>query len=526
MVRKLIDAVAAGDNGPPLIDTRSEIAVARWLAKARRRHAVFCIGPPAIPALLVALKRKETARFAIACLADLGAVEPLIDLVREHPDDLAVAAAFALARMAPPARAAIPALEQMLDRKDDGWAAADAIVELGPAALPAIARHLGKRHNGRLIGQLNSLGGDSVSSLVPFLVRSLESGKGWQKRDAAWALEEMGTVAAPAKPALMRHALSGEVLGWSTTNTGNEIAVRVLLRIGVTDDEARALAQATTGRGEALSFALEARVARIDPWRVSLAVAQLGMSKATTQTHALMLLTEVGRPVPEVRRLLNDNSPHVRRRAVRFLARTHDTSFELALNDGDSDVRLEVARGLIEWTGATRRAARVLAGTLAKRPEESARLLRRCGRDIIEARRELLDALIAAKGRGETSPVSEVVLACRELGPLPRAIVERLRGRLGRGAVGTAMLLWRSGESPEALLPVLIEGVRYVRWRRMGMSSSRLRPSSVRVHAIRTLMEMGAVARSAVPVLFAARRDWDRAVRTAAREALVRLNAR
>jgi len=527
--------------GPPLTGPQ-------WLELARYRYAIARVGRAARPARVDALEG-WTAKYAIVSLGDIGAVDVLVEVVRERPG-LATRAARTLGDLGPDAATpgALAALETMLEGNDER-AAAGALARLGRAGQAVAERRLRRGYNAALVGHLPRF--PEPARLVPLVLPALREGTEWRRRCLAWILADVGAAAESARPELRRWALSTKrgMLGparrpapsyrkgpthWRKTVFGGGVALRVLLDLGVTDEEAPALAQAARERGEKLPDALEARLARIDPVAFDRLVAQLeprhGVRPRTFP--ALKRLLAVGRPVPAARPLLEHPSQRVRRLAVRLAVETGDPAFERALDDPDASIRVEVARGLIRL-GATRRAARLLAGCLAdaRVGDAAARALLGCGPDLVEARPELLIALrawVRTPSVRWPKPVPGLLLACRALAPLPPPLCSALRAQLAEGGaaerVGRAMLLWRSGAHVEPLIPVLVEASRsYPRWRR---PPSQRRPASVRALALRTLAEMGEAARPALPAAFVLRHDESIAVRSAARDLLDRFRAR
>ncbi|MFH1830342.1 MAG: HEAT repeat domain-containing protein [Pseudomonadota bacterium] len=108
-------------------------------------YALSKIGPgakAAIPALIVALKdQNENVRIdASIALGEIGpaAVPALIEMLKDPNWLVRSAAAFALGEIGPGAKAAFPALIATLKDKEVDRRAVQALVQIGPAAVPAL----------------------------------------------------------------------------------------------------------------------------------------------------------------------------------------------------------------------------------------------------------------------------------------------------------------------------------------------------------------------------------------------------
>jgi len=525
-----------------------------WMTRCSVIYAILAIGEPAIDPLLRAIAAGDGLRSpAIRLLGHLGKLHPaavvphLRPLLREEAT--ASTAAFAIGRIGPPAIAALPELVAIFDQKDLAWAGADNIVDLGPGAVPAIEKVLLRTHSGRLMGNLASLDADK-RPLVPAMIEVLHQGKPFQKRDAAWALDELGPVAVAARPALRQYAYATRGLGWSTSITGNTCCVNALISIGVEDQEVERLVQVLLKHKDPPNEAMLRRIGRCDPDRVHRLARLLlpGLLKHTYNTAwGLALLGPEVAPIlrkhlassnkdlarfalqseGDPRALLLHADPGVRRDAVDRLARLGARVPVALLDDPHKAVRLSAACAL---AGTEERATAMLIESLGGyRDREIVAALRRSG-----AARHALPKLLELQAKVQRGgrlyserAIPETTRLLRELAPLPAQSLGTIRAGLtavyAADRIGSALILQRCGVDPAEYMQVLLEGMRPANWRHLGMSSRRHRPESVRVAAIEALAPLGDRAAPAIPLLASLREDRSRAVRAAAKTALARL---
>ena len=273
-----------------------------WCRRADVFYAVLEIGRPAIGPLAQALDGPSRLH-AIKLLGFLGTrydevLPHLIPCLDPDGHEDTYTAAFAISRMKERAAPALPELARLFENEDIAWAAADSIVDIGPAALPYIERELQRSYSGRLMGDLMYLEAD-CGPLVPTLIEILQRGESHQKRDAAWAITEIGPAAAAAKEVLREYALNPKDLGWATSISGNYCAVGALLAIGVPDDEAELLINSILERGEVPNLRMCERVSRMDPRRAERIRPRIVESLRANSYACAERLEALGDPSPE-----------------------------------------------------------------------------------------------------------------------------------------------------------------------------------------------------------------------------------
>jgi HEAT repeat protein len=188
----------------------------------RARQALARQGPAAVPALVEVLRGPdpEQRREAIWVLGDIGAgaggataalVEALRDPTRfRYGGALAECARSALARIGPPARAAVPALREEFEGGDAErrFYAAEALVKITGAVkryLPVLIEYLSspnihvRRDATEALGQI----GPAAKAAVPALIRVLKDRPGNVCHFAAEALARIGHDAEEVVPLLI-----------------------------------------------------------------------------------------------------------------------------------------------------------------------------------------------------------------------------------------------------------------------------------------------------------------------------------
>ena len=581
--RALQELIAWGPDGVPALlgilrvtdDLPPPMGEERWLGEdwmtaAYARYAVLEIGEPAIAPLARALEDGKLKRVAIRLLGQVGtrhggALAHLTPLLRSSDEETAYTAAFAIGAMGARGLPALLDLEALFDREDLSWAAADTIVDLGPGAVATIERVLLRTRDGRLMGNLRHLDADR-SALIPALIEALRNGEPWQKRDAAWALEELAPTvpaAAEAHDVLLEYALSDETLGWSTSISGNTCCANALIAIGVSDEETEMLLDGIVARGERVSESFLLRIARSAPDRaerlarrmvsvsygapnrlvalgpVTAPLLRRKLRDSTSRDRASVLaaLTRMGLPPPESTALLRDAEPSVRAAAVEAVTQRGEPVPPELLDDEATAVRLAAARAL---AGVIDRALDVLIeltkGDDSYWRDAAVSALRKHG----PRARRALPALLRLRDRVEPGggpyavrrekSIPPALLLLADLAPLePEALAIIRRGldaTYAADRVGSAMVLQRCGVEVGEVLQVLLEGMRPANWRHLGMSSRRYRHADVRVAAIEAAGRLGASARPALPLLEDLLDDRSPDVREAARRALAQLDRR
>ena len=191
---------------PALIEAlKDKVEGDRWSAAA----ALGRIGPEAVPALIAALKdENEHVRDSAAdVLGDIGpeakaAVPALIEAIKD--DDIRWSAENALGEIGPEA---VPALVEALKDKDSGVRerATMALGKIGPEAVPALVEALKDKDSGVRERAAMALGriGPEAKSAVSALIEALKDKNSGVRERAAMGLGEIGPEAKSAVSALI-----------------------------------------------------------------------------------------------------------------------------------------------------------------------------------------------------------------------------------------------------------------------------------------------------------------------------------
>ena len=178
-------------------------------------EALWKLGPeaePAIPELIEALSSEEDgdvsgrARRALVAIGE-PSVEPLVGALRSDDQGARTQAAYALAQMRDKAKAARPALIELL--KDKGytgnWRLEQAITGQGKDVIPDLVKAMDDPDfvvRVRVAGVLSRFGQDGKAA-VPVLIEALDHEDATIRRSAVFYLTEMGQAADPALPRLI-----------------------------------------------------------------------------------------------------------------------------------------------------------------------------------------------------------------------------------------------------------------------------------------------------------------------------------
>jgi HEAT repeat protein len=171
------------------------------------RDAIVQLGISAVPALIDALRDddpriRQAACTALGQIGNLAAVSELTKRLQDSVSDVRKAACTALGQIGDPS--AVPALIACLNDWFISGAAANALVQIGKPAVPALIETLTSPSNRVCIAACTALGEIGDPDAVPELIQCLEDAD-WSVRSAACtALAQIGDAA--AIPALRVHA--------------------------------------------------------------------------------------------------------------------------------------------------------------------------------------------------------------------------------------------------------------------------------------------------------------------------------
>lgn len=434
----------------------------------------------------------ETARERETAAQTLGkggpqtakaAVPALIEALADEDEKVRSAAAFALAEFGPAAKAAVPALTQMIVTADGisgCWGAVHALGEIGLDAAPAVPQLiLLLRHGGMIAQQIapEALGkiGPAAQAAVPALVEALRYDKRAGAK-AAEALGRMGAAAQAAVPALIA------ALGYD-----DRIAVEAVQALG------------RLGPAVVPHLPTLLQQAQNPAWPQR--------DRANETLRALGPLAEEA--IPSLLAALQDKNDAIRlyaavslwninRRNNVELLREVEQALIAALRSDDKEVRREAAKAL----GDTQDFAYGLAARL---------ILERFS---VEARLSPLEAALAQAMEDSVHAVRKAAAEALWKSDCGVAVenLARLLKNGGAAGVTAAQVLWeKDNERIGEVLPVLIEAVKGA-----NLIARRL--------ALQVLERMGPAAKPAVVALCAALYDVDARVRGAAADALGELH--
>jgi len=304
------------------------------------RDAIVQLGSNAVPALMEALcdnnpKIRSAACTALGQIGDNTAVPKLIKCLNDNAIYVRIAACTALGQIGDPS--AVPALIACLDQQDVSEAAANALVQIGKPAVPALIETLTNPSERVRIAACTALGQIRDASAAHALIACLD------KRDiskvAANALVQIGK---PAVPALIE-ALKSE----------NDFVRR-----------AACIALGQIGDPAAVSELAKCLQDSVIDIRIA-ACSALGQIRDASAAHALIAclddldiseaaanaLVQIGKPaVPVLTRALTSSKNNMRSAACTVLGKIRDTAavpvLIQCLKDTYSDVRCAACRAL------------------------------------------------------------------------------------------------------------------------------------------------------------------------------------
>lgn len=180
------------------------------------------LGEKVVPRLIEALGAKEVRRRAAAILARIGppakaAVPALVDALGDESSETRNEVLFALGAIGPGAEAAVPAIAKALHDPDMNvrYAACYALSQIGPAAMPAksdLVANLGSADQFLAMASACALARvhpecpETAPKSVPALVKGLAEPDAMSRLHAAEALRCLGPLAKDAVPALQKAA--------------------------------------------------------------------------------------------------------------------------------------------------------------------------------------------------------------------------------------------------------------------------------------------------------------------------------
>jgi len=180
------------------------------------------LGEKVVPRLIEALQVKDARLRAAAIIARIGpparaAVPALIDALGDENSETRNEVLFALGAIGPAAEAAVPAITKALRDPDMNvrYAACYALSQIGPAALPAeseLAANLGGADqflataSACALARIHPDCAQTAPKSVPVLIKALAEPDAMSRRYAAEALRCLGPLAKAAVPALEKAA--------------------------------------------------------------------------------------------------------------------------------------------------------------------------------------------------------------------------------------------------------------------------------------------------------------------------------
>jgi HEAT repeat protein len=400
--------------------------------------------------------------------------------------------------------AAVPALKEALVNKDrqvrEG--AAIALGEIGPearAAVPALAKVFGDKDAGVRLRAVCALGQIGEKSAIPFLIQFLKKdGNADVRRYAASWLGAFGPAAEEAVPALVETVKEGYNLekslerldlGMPLPTTSGWIAAR--------------------GLSDRAGIALVKIGAPAVPGIVTLL-------KGQNEDHikdAAWILEQMGSKakaaVPELAKHLTDEKGDVRERVAVSLGRIGPEAraalpmLAKAMKDGEWKVRVRAAAAMIQIDPKSPKAFAVLIDALKNKDkdmrESAAEALGEIGAEAEPA----VPALAAALSDKEASVRTAAVYSLDSIGPRAKAAAPALAAALKDKSVGfrrmavIALSHFRDDEgSVSALIEVLTD-----------------KCDEVRDFAVLGLIKRGKKAKAAIPALTKALEDPNQLVR-------------
>ena len=354
----------APDSRQALPELISALGAEDWQLRAAAAHAIGALGADAqdaLPALATALRDRDwgVAEQVVEALTRIG--KPAIPVLIAALEDPAVPVRWgssrALGRIGSAAFEAIPALAGALDDPSVQvrWATARSLWTIGAAAseaTPALVQALSDKDwvvRWSAARALGAVAHDShIDATVSSLAVALRDSDSRVCEAAAFALEQMGSTAISALPALSKAATWSGVSGADDTPVCQVIDVgpaieEVLMETGWTVRWAsvRALGVVGAGRQDALSPLTTAMLD--EEWQVR-GVATLAIGQFGEETPAATVMAVVQN--------LKDEHPAVRNAAAVALgeigppARARIAELRAAESDEDSAVRESAGRSI------------------------------------------------------------------------------------------------------------------------------------------------------------------------------------
>jgi HEAT repeat protein len=473
------------------LDPRVRISAARAmdLIGGDIAHPVAVLGQ-----ILKTDKSPETRRLAAAALGDLesdgrGAVVPLLEALKDTDDGVRWMAAEALGRIGPDAAAAVPALANALRDPAVRVMAADALAGIGKAAGGAVPLLIDGVKSDDVDFRwtsavaLTQIDARSARVALPIFIEKLKDNDHRIRWDAMAYITPMGDEASDAAPAVRAMVKRGNGVAASCLASilGPDAIDALPVLIGVLADD----------------WDTSANIAQIGPAALPQLLKMIDNPEAKNHHLAIkaigLMAQKTDKAIPALLDCIDTRDPIARAAAATTLGNIEPRTKEIAaglrqaLKDEEASVRLAAGRALRFYSGAE-------AGFA-------------------------VNTLMELLAHADPDMRREAAVALAEYGPYAKASLPPLHKlqsdsdpRVRNAASWAEARISSSAATRQAVQSLA--------------SALKDRDPRAREDAARLLGAFGRDARDAIPALGEARQDDVEAVRTAAAEALWRINNR
>ena len=319
------------------------------LYPAKYRHdaeeAVRQIGTNSLPTLLKLLAAKDSFLKKLT-LASLAKMHPLIRVDWPSAQDLHVRAMLAFHVLGPEAKAAIPALTDLLKHPETAPSAARALMSIGPDAVLPLVRAL--TNENRIVRRTAAFGLGQIRSaetaVTLALVKSLKDADARVRHAAAESLRRTN------EPDLVIPALL-ETLNDADSDVRREAMLSLAIFGSQAKEAVPALSQALYDTNSSVRLDAALALRQIDPQVVTVLAAKLEDTNSVVRSLTAEALRHFGQQasaaVPALLKALDDPDNDVRSKALVALREINPdeaVSFLMArLRDSDPEVRQKAA---------------------------------------------------------------------------------------------------------------------------------------------------------------------------------------